>query len=456
MHIRNVPVLFLTFLLISFRIGSAQPAEDYRLSFDQPDYRLPEDIRIEAGAEIGSVRLVVWGTTVDDGNGGAVNALAMNLNGTQRILTPANARPFGAVAVIPFTDRFLVLWNDRRADGAGIRGRVVTASGQPDGDDYLLSGGVMQEDVYWWSGVSGAMIFWTDVRTGKPETYYIRTGTDGRMIGGETLLTGKGLDAEQSYPITGGRSLVRQKDNSVLIIRSDGTIDPRPIPDRRFNVPHYLIGDSSIATAERGIMRYFLSYYDSLPSWSVALPEKYGSPYILSKDSSGWFIVTFGKYLVPGRNVIPLLYFYFNADDPGDTATVSLPGYSLVDPAGTGAAFYGSGTEKNRTTYVAQNVVVLERSEFVAYRLKSSTFVDTSRGGVYKHRFLCRSAQSCRPAADPADLLDRELRRRRLYGFDRHHPFVRCILFGSLQSTPIQTGDCRAERLPVCRLERGG
>src|SRR5690606_6875343 len=114
MHIRNVPVLVLTFLLCSFGTVSAQPAEDYRLSSSVLGFRLPEDLQIQSAADIGDARLAVWATTFPTGAGESEGGLVMNLNGMESRLTKSGARPYGAVDVVAFADRFLVLWNDRR------------------------------------------------------------------------------------------------------------------------------------------------------------------------------------------------------------------------------------------------------------------------------------------------------------------------------------------------------
>lgn len=284
----------LSAILIAGRLA-AQPGQDYRLSPGGLDYRLPEDIRIQAAGRIGDARLVVWGTTVDDGSGNAVNALAMNLNGSQRVLTSPTARPYGAVAVIPLADRFLVMWNDRRNGTANISGRIVLIDGSFAGDDYVVSrSGVMKDRVYWSSGAETTLLLWNDIRSTTPETYTVRIDGNGRVVTAERSLGVGEIDSEQMYRTESGRLVLGRGGAVGYVVLPDGELDNRTIPAGQLQGAYYRLNDTALLILRDTVVYRYASIFDTLPSWKLPIPQEAMKmpPFILSKASIGSYILS--------------------------------------------------------------------------------------------------------------------------------------------------------------------
>lgn len=116
----RIVVMALPFYAIVAQSAVAQQSE-IRLSGDIYQFSLPKEIQIEAVAELNTTTLAVWGNTVKDGDSarGVLFAYVF-LNHYEKGDWPyefssREARPSGWVQVIALRDRYLVLWNDRRA-----------------------------------------------------------------------------------------------------------------------------------------------------------------------------------------------------------------------------------------------------------------------------------------------------------------------------------------------------
>ena len=128
---------------------------------------IPDDLRVQSAARMGSVRLVVWGTTLD-GAGGVAGALMAQLDddsiprGVPMALVSPPARPSAMVRVVPLAARFLVLWNDRRPGAEGLYGRVVDPSGAPGPERLYWPGVVGSSGIATHIVSTGVMLLWND------------------------------------------------------------------------------------------------------------------------------------------------------------------------------------------------------------------------------------------------------------------------------------------------------
>ena len=342
----------------------AQPTQDYRLSSDPYEYRLPEDIRIQAVAELDEHTLVVWGTMVESGDE-VVSALVMNIDGNQGILTNENARPTGVVSIVPVNDRFLVLWNDRREGKSGIYSAVVHSDGQTIGDEVLIrSEGTMAAKPQWWIGENRVHLVWNDVQAGDTSTYTAEFAQHGNMTVRARQLSKLAMDSRQTFILSQGGFLIRYLDGSATLVQPDGEFDPRSVPSGRLDLPHYFINDSTIAIVEEEHFRVYASLFDSIAARSVALP--YGGHLAtgLSRDSSGWFLVAHEAWRrSPGPQIVEIRRL-FDPDNVNDTSTVftSIAVITVL----TNQLYVGNPTLENYSVVMpAQNVLTFEMTGHV-------------------------------------------------------------------------------------------
>src|ERR1041384_2430419 len=119
----------LLLFLLCESIATAQ--RDLRLSPPRRRAVIQPDALVQSAARIGARTLVAWGTSDWSADSSTYNLLRMQMLedtsflGAQRPAGSADARPFGYVQVIALDDRFLILWNDRRAGDSAAYARVV-------------------------------------------------------------------------------------------------------------------------------------------------------------------------------------------------------------------------------------------------------------------------------------------------------------------------------------------
>lgn len=302
MHIRNVPVLVLTFLLCSFGTVSAQPAEDYRLSSSVLGFRLPEDLQIQSAADIGDARLAVWATTFPTGAGESEGGLVMNLNGMESRLTKSGARPYGAVDVVAFADRFLVLWNDRRSGGEGIYGSIVGTDGRVIRDDWQVSPGGRFADSLLVAAVSAErLLFWTDLRNGAPQVRALRLDAAGNPLGSEFVVGSGPLGHTETFRLP-DNDIVAVAGDTAVLLAPDGSFRNRTFPASRARLPHYVGDDLSFVVQDSGHIAYYASPWNPEPEWRADLTPQAGDTVLpfVGRDSAGIFVLAYRYRKQPG------------------------------------------------------------------------------------------------------------------------------------------------------------
>ncbi len=321
-------IILLVVCYCCFASGSllhAQQTEDYRLSSDPLEYRLPQDVQIQSAGDVEGKTLVVWGTMVESDDG-VIPALVLHINGTQRLLSSESARPYGVVSVVPLADRFLVLWNDRRDDSAGIYSAVIDVAGNTIVSEVLVRlGGVMAEQPRWLVGSHRVQVLWNDSRGRDTTTYNLGFSLSGTVEVNAVQLSAQQMDSRQSYSLSEGGFLVRYVDGGGRIIRPDGAFDARLVPVGRLDVPHYFLNDSSIAIVKDSTFYIYRSLFDTEAERMIALP--YGAPKAtaLSRDSVGWFLLSHTSQSISWGAQVLETRRYFDPEDLSTANTVFIP-----------------------------------------------------------------------------------------------------------------------------------
>ncbi len=287
-------IILLVACCCCFASGSllhAQQTEDYRLSSDPLEYRLPQDMQIQSAGDVEGKTLVVWGTMVESDDG-VIPALVLHINGTQRLLSSESARPYGVVSVVPLADRFLVLWNDRREDSYGIYGAYVRTSGVA-GDEFLVSaeGRLKDHPVLVQTG-DRYLLTWIDVRDGgKGKTWGVFVGANGTFSGVPSLLSSGQFNVQGSVKLSDGTTLLNMGNAPALVLSSQGTFLPQTVDPRKTNSPHSFRNDGTALVVHDGTFSFYSSVFDSLPAWQTPVPipdNAYGV--LLGKDSAGFYV----------------------------------------------------------------------------------------------------------------------------------------------------------------------
>ncbi len=320
----SIPGFLVLLLLLSAERLRAQEPGDYLISEGPFDYSLPSEILLQAAWELDSTaRLAVWGTIGYDGTNERRNILIANLNGRQFQLTGPQAIPYQTVGILPLDDRFLVVWNDRRAGGEGLYGQVVMPDGSLEGEEMLLGSGVVKPVFVasWITEDRGRFMLWQDSVDGRESTYGLAVTPDGRPDGEVVKIAESSISTSEIYTMPGGQLLVHLNDGKVVVIRPNGRIDGRPIPSRRLDIPHYHTGDSSLAVLDGTHLHFYRSLYDELPEKTVDLSSILTGKYIqvLSRDSLGW-LLNYRTTLRQGKTEYQLSHnLYFDPENVIDT-----------------------------------------------------------------------------------------------------------------------------------------
>jgi hypothetical protein len=253
--------------------------QDQRVSIEPTTTVLPEEIRIQAAASIGSNTLVVWGGNRAHGRDTAISNLQAQLlrdtvvQGSPRQIHSDEARPFGYVSVVPFDDRYLVLWNDRRPEQSGVYMRWVDSDGSTMGSEEIFSGALATAtSIRVFRTSSHTLIFHTVPSGSQTAGLYLRRYLhDGSAAGAEELIAqGTGIGVER---LAGFEDLFVVRSGSSIRVFSDiGGFESRTVPAGRFDRPWYLGTDSLFVTLVDTTLHYYTSLFAPTPFRSVTIP----------------------------------------------------------------------------------------------------------------------------------------------------------------------------------------
>ncbi|MBS1913043.1 MAG: hypothetical protein JST22_13735 [Bacteroidetes bacterium] len=298
--------------IVAHGVLSAQ-MPDVRISPpDSPTFVLNQDAEIQSAARVGGRTLAAWGTTVPDSVAGSYhNELWLQmldgpaLVGAPRRLHGDEARPSGCVCVLNLHDRFLVLWNDRRTAVPAIRAQAVDTLGDGIGGEWVFrdSASLAGATSVWLRDDQGTYrITWGDA-AGTAVRYF--TGlldVAGHTVRETSEIVQSNFDTRLTLDSLPGISFDRLDDGHWHRIHADGSIDPRAIPDRFLNGPHYVAADTSIVVIERDStgahsVAFYRSLFDTVPARRVAftLPWQAKEHMALARDSTGHMVVFYDR-----------------------------------------------------------------------------------------------------------------------------------------------------------------
>ena len=252
------------------------------------------DFRIESGHTLNDSALAVWGTQWMM-NGRAVPVLVVEgENGAQRALTDSSSVPFGRVEVFRADDRFLVLWNDARSDGAGVRARFLGVDGGDLSDEFLAIPDFTMESrpiSYTTGGVTTVVI--EGAHVDSTGVYSVRLEQSGTVVVPVTRETGGRVVHIESFPRATGGLFIRTT-SGVVLIESGGKIDRRDFPEGRFSRPFLFDGADGIVTSDsNGAMVRFARLDDRDPEWRI--DSVTGN--LPGRDSVGYFFRSYDHIL---------------------------------------------------------------------------------------------------------------------------------------------------------------
>lgn len=306
-------------VLLGFAAVSAVAlGQDVRLSSDPINYLLATDLRIQSAANIGSTTLAVWGTAVAGPQpAGVQGALRFQLLrggtpvGTQGTLNAPQASPYGVVRVLDLLDRYVVLWNDRRAGAEGIYAQVVDTAGNVVAGELQLSSGAMQADSLVWRlrSSTGWVVVWQDSSAGG-SLKEIRLDDAGNPTSSPTLLRAGAHRRGVQFADIPGLLLLRDNGQAAVAFWSDNGVDARPIPAGRFAGSYHLNRDSSLLVLKDSTLAFYDSFFDSVPAKSLVIPFGPGllpGTQTVVKDDTGGISIIYMRERVGLMDV-----FYFS------------------------------------------------------------------------------------------------------------------------------------------------
>ncbi|HVZ38013.1 MAG TPA: hypothetical protein VHI13_01955 [Candidatus Kapabacteria bacterium] len=241
---------------------SAPPVIERMSPIPAPNTNIATESQIQSAAAVGHITLAAWGTSVT----GVFSQeyfrpelWAVLYRDSTPIAPPVrlhddSARPHDVVAVLNLRDRFLVLWNDRRA-GPGtplIVGRLVDTTGAFIGtEQQIAQGSLLRADSVWLSqDGAGYHLSWKE-RTDSTDHYrQVPLNPMGETNGPAADLAGSNFDDDLTYGMLPGAHILRDTTRGSSFVHADGHTDPRPVVTAHLIAPHYLNPDTSILVAE--------------------------------------------------------------------------------------------------------------------------------------------------------------------------------------------------------------
>jgi hypothetical protein len=242
---------------------------------------MEKDILIQSAASVGNNRLVVWGATqgsVEDARPVLMMSIleGVRATGDPVRLTSLDARPTGYVQVVTITNRFLVLWNDRRNGRLSAYMRLLTRDGVPiAGEVRLDDRGIAPAGVLATVEGTGYRLLWSPV--GADSILACSLDATG-AIAAPARLHALGHVVQFSRPTwTPGYTVVDRGDSIPLLITNNGTERSLKAAAGKFRVPYFLGDDGGVASLSGDTVRVYKSVYDSIPSRTTMIPRLAGA-----------------------------------------------------------------------------------------------------------------------------------------------------------------------------------
>lgn len=342
-------------VLVAFSfLSSAVHAQDVRISPDPIAYILPADAQIQSAARIDSLTLAVWGTTALDVNDSVINVLRMQLLrdtvlvGEQRTLHSAEARPYGFVQVIAVKERFLVFWNDRRADSPGVYMRRVDTTGEFVGGEVRWDSlPVSANGFFVFPHGAETWVLWSRGDSSGRTFVVAIDPTTGAIIRRLPDINGHIVNVIAAASLGDAVILMRESGVPLVVRGSSDSLAPFPYPGR-LSLPHHLGSDGALALIGRDTIWFYRSPFDALPYRSRAI-EYYprgdqiryveNGATLISRNAAGEYIVMFAArtyvYTTSGLPEEHVSYFTQTLDSSDNFSLGQSvgAGYLVVNPS---------------------------------------------------------------------------------------------------------------------------
>ncbi len=300
MGIRTTPrrVALVCWVAACIAGASAQgQSEDTPLLVTPYGNTIAASVAIQAAASSGDVTVVAW---TDFSSEHPVDSTDVRLYwqrirgstalGEPQPITSDSARPVGIVRVLPFSKRFLVLWNDARPGNAGTYGRWIDTSGVLGGPEFLLGNGMSL--VTWQRRSDRVLLIWT----GVGNTYCRVFTRDGDSVGATHTL-GLSTLSQLVHFDDSSDDLITLWGSSIYKLDDDGTLTLATAIPFRHGDNFTLFADSSVGILRDSLFIAYRSITDSLPSRSVVLDELKstadGTVRAVGRDSTGHYAVLY-------------------------------------------------------------------------------------------------------------------------------------------------------------------
>ena len=272
---RIVTLLWIATLLLPIS-AAAQPQPiniTQRIGYDT----VPTFARIQAAATSGMSTLVAWGAA-DEVAGATISRLYFHVrrpavSGTTRLLVDTSFRPANALAVAPIDAGFIVVWDDRRADAAGMYTRRVSLDGSFAGAPTLLrASATALASIETFVTGAGTTLVWSD---SLGELFVHRFGRDGATLIDRAALGRRAPG--NARRLAGQPDLIEIPTASgvTIVDGSSGirSVSPALIP--RFSLPHTMLPDSSVAFLRDSTVEVYRSAFSDevLDSLTVSIPR---------------------------------------------------------------------------------------------------------------------------------------------------------------------------------------
>lgn len=385
-----------TLILVAAMVGYGQ---DIQLSPEPVSYLLSTEFRIQSAASVGATTLAVWGTAVaDQQSAGVKSALRFQLLqdttpvGLQGTLHNADAIPYGVVRVFDLLDRYLVVWNDRRAAAKGMYAQIVDTTGNLVGSEVQLSNGTIQADSLIWRlrSSTGWVVVWQDSSAGG-SLQEIRLDDLGNPTTIPTLVTTEVYRCGLQFSDIPGLLLLQDKSQTAVAFWSDRGIDARPIPTGRFSGSYHLSSDSSLLVLKDTTLTFYNSFFDVTPVKSLTLSLGAGvlsGTQTVMKDDTGGISIIYMRERVGLINTFYISHIYrqiIQGDTLGKKDTLAV--LKFLDYTNGGLSGYKTKFDKaiieqgvDNYTVVTVRFIEEEIQSYTPYRrlFKFVTFAHTN------------------------------------------------------------------------------